>query len=194
MLNWLLRPGANKVEGFTKQMALSVPFMVNFNILGNFTKIQNFVIDAGLNGTLQVMPQVLTEFASTQSLTIVLQTLFYQIFITNGIRALETLQKTVNNELAARTITKYLAIPVLALDAVFFAMASSGTGDVLFNIGPMVVNTGHAALAALTMVGIPIAKWPQILQPTVKTYRMATSRLIRKKIKRNCVSAIEGFF
>ena len=145
-----------------------------------------------MEGVWAAMPKVLTEFASTQSVTILLQTLFYQVFINNGIRAIEGLQKTAKNVKAARVLSNLLTVPILMVNSVAFTMASTGAANVLFSAGPLVVNTGHAALAMLTAIGLPIAKWPKILQPTVTAYRMATSRLLRKKVRRDCTNLFKS--
>lgn len=172
LVNWLLRPGTSKIEIFLKQASISFPFILNYNIFGKFSEILAFYDANGMQATLAAFPAEMANFASTQGLTAFLQTLFYTVVITHGVRGWENSQQGDESSRLARAVSNYIAIPILAVDAVFLAMAA-GTGMDLFSMGSLSINSGHLALASLTALGSALVIWPQILNPTIPMYRLA---------------------
>jgi hypothetical protein len=167
MLNWLLDPKTTRLEGFFKNALLSVPFVVNYSVFGNFSKIVGFYKDNGWDATLAQFPTELANFGTTQGLTIFLQVLFYQIVITQGLGKWQDRQTGRENSEKARTITKVVQTPILVGDAITLAMAGANAHPLL-SFGAFDVNTGHVALAALTLVGSILYFKSSILDPTLK--------------------------
>ncbi len=168
--NWLLRPGGGRVEMFLKQVSLSFPFVANYNIFGNFSKIMDFYQTNGWEATLGRFPAEMANFTVTQGLTLFLQTLFYNMVITKGVRGWENRQEGVARSADARVFSNWVTVPILALDAVFLAMAA-GNGEALMHLGPMDINAGHASLALLTTIGSALWVWPKMLDPVLDWYQ-----------------------
>lgn len=170
MINWLLRPGGNRIETFLKQISLSFPFVANYNVFGNFSKIVAFYQTNGWEATLGRFPAEMANFATTQGLTVFLQTFFYNMVITKGVRGWENRQQGVADSEDARSFSNWVTVPILALDAVFLAMAASNS-DALVQLGPMDINAGHASLALLTTIGSALWVWPKMLDPVLDWYQ-----------------------
>lgn len=157
MLNWLFRSQmsstkAQNVELFVKQMALSLPFVLNYQLFGHFGEIAAYLNSYGWNATLAAFPQELARFTVTQGLTLVLQTMFYSQVISKGFGGWINSQNTEYERESARALRPWLQAPVLIADAVILAMAASNTAPLL-QIGLFEVNMGHVALASLTATG-----------------------------------------
>ncbi len=180
MVNWLLRNATQNrilalVEGFLKQLALSAPFTVNYNVFGNYSHIVQFYKDNGWDATLRQFPDQLAVFASTQGLTVMLQTFFYNVAITHGTRKWASSQQGLENNDDARVLTKYLEILPLALDALFLGQASSNLNP-LMSIGPLQINMGHLELLALTAVSSIVYFRPGVLDFTLPLYQKLKDR------------------
>lgn len=177
MLNWLLRPGFDKpslanIELFFKQMALSAPFVANYNIFGKFSEITQYYVLNGWAKTMQAFPHELAAFATTQGLTVVLQTIFYSQVITKGFGGWVNNQVGEDNSRVARASRPWLQAPILMADAVVLAMASSSWGEPLLTIGPMELNWGHAGLIAMTAsASFIFNKFPDALNKTIPVYK-----------------------
>jgi hypothetical protein len=195
MTNWLLRPGTGHVEAFMKQVLMTFPFVVNFNILGHFSEIMSFYQQHGWAGTVARFPTELATFATSQSLTIVLQTMFYNMVITDGIRAWENRQVGRASQ-TVRGVSKIVTVPWLIADAMVMTLASTG-GSVLYNIGPMDLTMGHVYLAALTLFGKGLF-WiaPDFLNPTLRWYDGAHELALGfgEWFRRNVGQNLESFF
>ncbi len=170
MINWLLEPGTGRLAALMKQVAVSFPFVLNYNLFGNFSTIAEFVQIHGWEATVARFPTELANFATSQGLTLFLQTLFYQVTVTHGVRAWENSQINDKDSLTARTVANYTLVPILALDAMALAAASSG-GTPWMEWGSLTVNGGHTALAGLTAAGFTLWIWPNVLNPTIRIYR-----------------------
>jgi hypothetical protein len=177
MLNWLRRPGSgsekmNHIELFLKQMALGVPFVMNYSVFGRFSEILNFYMVHGWQQTLHAFPYELTNFASTQGLTLALQTVFYSQVITNGYGGWVGRQTGDENSRVARAVRPWLQVPVLAAGAITLAAASSNWTDPILAIGPMTINAGHFGLVGLTAAGIfYFKKFPKVMDHTIPIYQ-----------------------
>lgn len=158
IINWLLRPGFNTVESFLKQVALSLPFVLNYNIFGQFTPIVEFLRTHTVAETMAAFPAEVLEFATTQSVTLMLQTLFYYVVITRVIGDWANKQKGVQRSLDARIYRKIAEMPVLAADAVIIAIAAGAGATQLTSLGPMEINDGHVMLLALTAFSAGVYK------------------------------------
>ncbi len=177
MLNWLLRPSTKNaayanLELFFKQMLVSAPFMVNYNIFGHFTEISNYYATNGWLATMNAFPGELASFGTTQGLTLLLQTIFYSQVISKGFGSWVNRQVGDENSRVARAARPWLQTPVLVLDAVVFAMASSNWGQPIFTLGPAEFNIGHASLLALTATSaFMLTRFPNLLNFGIPVYQ-----------------------
>lgn len=170
MLNWLLRPGTGKIEGFLKSALLSFPFILNYSLFGNFSKIAGFYQQHGWSETLAAFPEQMANFGTTQGLTLFLQVLFYNVVMTNGVGAWQNSQEGTENSRLARTVSNIIRTPILAMDAIALAMAG-GNANPLWSMGPFDVNSGHIALVGLSAIGSILYFKPNILNPTLRWYK-----------------------
>lgn len=151
LTNWLFAPNTSRQEIFFKQILTSLPFVANFNIFGKFSQILNFYHDHGMAATAAAFPTELTHFVATQGLTLVLQTLFYQIVINNSIRGWQLSQAGEDRIAAARGVAPWNMVPFQIVDAVVLVMAAN-TGRDLFQYGLFHLNNGHVWLAGFTVI------------------------------------------
>ncbi len=168
MVNWLLR-SISSTELFLKQMSLSIPFILNYNIFGQMSPLTHYLKTNSWHKAAEDFPQWGLSFLSSQSVTVLLQTLFYSIVITQGIKRWPQIQTEPHQYEKARSLSNYLATPILAMDAVFLAMAS-GASSSLLQMGPLVVNQGHLALIGATALGSVFWWKPEILNPTLRFF------------------------
>lgn len=167
MINWILRPGTNHVELFMKQLGFAVPFVANFAIFGHLSEILNFYKFHGWAATASQFPRELATFGATQGLTIVLQTLFYNMIINEGVRGWENRQAGRASE-RARVVANYITVPILAVDGVLLASAAIAQNAV-FSVGPLHVTLAHMALLGVALAGKGLF-WiaPEFLNPTLR--------------------------
>lgn len=144
-----IRPGVL----FLKQVMMSVPFIVNYTVLGQFTKISDFVARHTLGQNVEAFMGALPEFFATHAVTTILQTLFYKNVIVEGIDDWASRQVGETRSTAARTARLYARWPFLALDALALALSTQLGGDPLMSLGPLNITMGHVALAGLIWVG-----------------------------------------
>lgn len=182
--NWINRAGTSSRAAFLKQASLSLPFILNFNIFGNFSNLVNFVKTNGFEAAAAQFPHEAANFVTTQGFTLFLQTLFYTVVMSRGIRNWVNLQTGAEKVRVARIVSNYNSIPFLALDAVFLAMASTNHSP-LMSVGYFDVNMGHLLLAGLTAAGSILALKPSLLDPTIEWYQ-AYERLKAKYFQTNC--------
>lgn len=177
LINWILRGGSvsergRRVEMFLKNMLVSLPFILSYNVFGQFSKILRHYHDYGWAGLIREFPEQVGNFAATQGLTMVLQGLFFSQFINSGISAWVNRQVGEEDTRYARTLRPWIEFPILSLDAVLLSWAASGQAAMWFEIGPMTVNSGHIGLATLTATGATLFYLaPNVLNPTLKWYR-----------------------
>lgn len=178
MVNWLLRPGTRRVESFLKQCLVSVPFIVNYGVFGKFSQIAAFVNDRGWDAALHRFPYELTHFASTQGVSVFLQTLFYTLVITKGVRGWENAKEGARESRAARVLSNLITVPILSVDAFLLAFAAANSHP-LANLGAFDLNLGHVGLAILTAVGSALWVFPSILDPTIGWYEAVEAGIRR---------------
>jgi hypothetical protein len=141
------------VEGLIKQFLLGAPFILNYQIFGNFTAIKTFINNNNFPTIMNnFWAEQVPNFFTTQTLSIALQTYFYNKIIVQGIGGWVQAQKGPANIRAAKAINYMLSFPLLFADAIFLAMAAN-TGKVLFEVGPMAFNSGHLMLTSLIGTG-----------------------------------------
>jgi hypothetical protein len=198
MLNWLLRSSTSqetsqRLEVFIKQLLVSLPFVLNYNVFGRTGEILKFYASHGFEQTLAAFPSEMANFASTQGLTLVLQTVFYSEVITKGFGNWLNTQVGVENALTARAVKPWLTAPLLMLDSVVLTTAASGLSEPLFKAGPLEINSGHAGLLLMTMVGAALfQKFPQALNPTIQWYqRLQSSNSFKRWFKKKPVSPVD---
>lgn len=168
MLNWLLRPGKDgypvEAELFLKQVLLSAPFVVNYNVFSHFGEILDFYARHGWTALLQAFPNEMAAFASTQGLTLVLQTIFFSQVITKGFGGWMSAQIGEERVAQARALRPWIQTPVLIANGIVLAMAASNWGEPLLSLGPAELNMGHVSLMALTAAGtLFFNKFPNLL-------------------------------
>lgn len=176
LINWILRSGATseknkRIEMFLKNMLVSLPFVLSYNVFGNFSKILDFYSKHGFVKMAEAFPNEVLNFGATQGLTLFLQALFYSQVINSGYSAWVNRQVGEINSRDARTIRPWIEMPVLMLNTALLAWASSGQADILYSLGPLDLNTGHLALASLTAAGGYLFYIsPGFLNPTLGWY------------------------
>ncbi len=152
LLNWLLRPGTNRMELFLKQCLMSFPFILNYRVFGHFSELMGVVQAKGYSELIRQSPSALADFVATDGFTILLQTVFYSSVITKGAGEWVNGQIVEINRNAARTMRPVVQAPILIVDALLLAYATTSQ-NVLFQIGPLDFNDGHALLIGLTGIG-----------------------------------------
>ncbi len=172
---------------FLKQMSLSFPFVVNYNVFGRFTEVRDFLVYEGLPSWSQMMGE-LGDFVATHGLTTGLQTYFYKKVSTQKVMGWLQQVNGKEDQVLARTFVNYIRIPVLVLDAAVLFFASNGTlplsdiipfaGDFLninLGFGTFEPNVFQLGLIGLTAWG---NKWYSnaYLDRTFNTYK-ASQRL-----------------
>jgi hypothetical protein len=152
LLNWLLRPGTNRMELFLKQCLMSFPFILNYRVFGHFSELMGVVQAKGYSELIRQSPSALADFVATDGFTILLQTVFYSSVITKGAGEWVNGQIVEINRDAARTMRPVVQAPILIVDALLLAYATTSQ-NVLFHLGPLDFNDGHALLIGLTGIG-----------------------------------------
>lgn len=182
MTNWLLRKGSangavNNSELFVKQLLLSAPFVINFNVFGHFSDIVRYYSTHGWAQMAAAFPTEVSSFATTQGITLVLQTIFYSQVITQGFGNWMNRITNPDDVVQARSLRQWLQSPVLMLNAVVLAAASSNWGEPILTLGPAEVNWGHAALLALIAGGSGFFKYfPRAFDRILPAYKSFASR------------------
>ncbi len=169
--NWMQQPGMkNAVPMLLKQLAMSTPFVVNFNVMYNMDKIRAFAGANGIQATLAEFPEQVATFGATQGLTVALQTIFYTVLMGKRIGPWIDSKSDPRQSVSVRSAQAWVTAPFLAADSFFIAMASSGK-DPLWSLdlpyGTFSINPGHLLLAGLTAGSAVIAK-PYILDPFLR--------------------------
>lgn len=205
MMNWLLRFGSEKpengntrdnlIEGFNKQLLLSIPFTTNYQVVGNLDKIMEYYRAYGFDAVAAAFPHQFAQFAtSTAGLLTVQQTIFYSMVVVGKFGSWMNSQVGDQNVADAKVIRPWIQIPILAADLVFLLMATGQGGVELFNVGPLSVNTGHAGLAALTAGSLLAFKaWPNMLDHVLKAYQGAKARRANRRAVRDHTTGEASF-
>lgn len=180
LANWLSRSG--NVATFLKQIATSLPFVANYAVFGNLSKIVEFFQANGWEATAGAFPEALANFAATQGLSVLLQTIFYTVVVVKGVIGWQQTREGTQDALDARVASQWVRAPILAVDAIALAMAAGTGSSPLYSfdiplLGEMVINSGHALLAGITAAGSALIFWPQMLNPVLPGYRWFRSTL-----------------
>ncbi|NDG85573.1 MAG: hypothetical protein EBX52_11145 [Proteobacteria bacterium] len=152
LLNWLLRPGTKRMELFLKQCTLSMPFILNYRVFGHFSEILAKIQSEGYSYLANQGPGAIADFIATDGFTTILQTVFYSVVITKGAGEWVNGQIIEKNQAAARATRPILQAPVLIADALLLAYATTSQ-NILFHVGPLAFNDGHAMLIGITAMG-----------------------------------------
>lgn len=176
MVNWLLRSSGMIV--FVKQFLMSLPFVLNYNVLGHVSALLAYGHAVGAVVLLSALPAALLRFSVTQGLTLFLQTVFYSWVVTKGFRGWTARQRTPESAEAARSWVNFLLMPWLWIDSIFLAMASTAS-LVLFSVGAFALTAGHLYLAGLTAAGTVFVLFPSLLDATLPFYQRARAWLGR---------------
>ena len=148
--NWIIRSGP--VGSFAKNLLVSLPFVLNYNLLAASE------------------PFSLGGFAVTQGLTLALQTVFYSSIVIRGFRGWAAAKSDPGDAVAARAWVNVLLLPWLWLDSIFVAQASMAS-TVLGRAGPFTLTGGHVSLALLIAAGWLLLRFPALLDWTLRGYR-----------------------
>mgnify|MGYP006969361699 CR=1 FL=1 len=150
---------------FAKQMELSLPFIMNFKLAGNFTALSEYFSKQGFPDWMTIMHES-GSFIMTDGLTVGLQTYFYKVTQTQKIGSwlmsvsdekVKGLNGIKKSDLA-REFVNYVKIPILVLDAAILFFASNGylpieSFLIETSLGDFQPNMFQAALVGLTAVG-----------------------------------------
>jgi hypothetical protein len=180
MGNWITR--STGAESFAKNGLAALPFILNYNVFGHLTAIQEFGATAGAGAVLRALPGQGLQFLVTQGLTVALQTEFYARVVMQGFRGWAGSQKLPGDAVAARSWVNVILLPWLWVDSIFLTQASTAS-TVVLRIGPFLLTGGHLALAGLLAAGTLFVSRPQLLDRSLAWYRRvrsAASRLIRR--------------
>lgn len=171
MGNWLMRsvddkhPAASAVGLFTKQVLLSLPFVLNYSLVAHFAP----------------------PSAAHLLFTTVLQTTFYAWVVTRGFRGWASNQKTPQDTEAARSWVNWLLLAPLWLDSIFLTNASIAK-SAIFTLhtfaGSIMLTWGHVFIAGLIAAGSLIVFFPSLLDKTLPLYRWLQAKLERLKRKK----------
>ncbi len=189
MGNWFMRT-PTQVEMFAKQMVTSAPFIINYNIFGNFTELLTYLQTHSFSEASIAFPGLMTSLMSSQGVTTILQATFYWLFMGNGIRAWVNSVEGEADSQTARKLSNYIAGPVLFLDAVFLTMASAdkplpllNIQNYSYNIGPLELSLGHALLAGLTLATYKVWTNPRTLDPILRWHKNVRAAISRPSAK-----------
>lgn len=178
--NWMLRPGSSKFELFSKQLFFSLPFIINYNVFGNWTAISKYVSTHGMVAAVERFPTELASFGTTQGLTILLQTFFYAVVNTKVIGGWEMRQHGTQNSNNARVVRNIARIPSSFMNAIALAIAGGVGASTVASIGPLQLNNGHLYLLGMTVGGVIFYKLS--LDPMLSLYNKADG-FIAGKVK-----------
>lgn len=184
--NWLLRPGSSQLAFFLKQVAMAMPYVVNYNIFGNFTPLMEYLRTHTAHEAVQAFPAQLLQFASSQSMTLLLQVVFYSVVINSTIINWMNSQPGVERSNEARVWSKVVQTPVLMLNAVAMSMAAGAGASTLLSMGSFDINSGHAFLLLLSGFGYVVYRstLDKSLDLYLWTKRKCTD-LLKNKVRRS---------
>jgi hypothetical protein len=184
MINWLLQPGTSHMELLMKQLSVSVPFVINYPLLGNVSKIAAFISSNGLAAALNRFPGEAENVLFTGSLTTILQTLFYSFVMNRGVGGWINSQQGNEKSELARPASHLIKTPILAFDA-YALMQASRNAHPLAHLGSLSFNTGHIELAALTLMGAILILKPALMDPAIPAYRYIIKNVKRLRKKKS---------
>ncbi len=154
LLNWLLLPGAGRMEKFLKQCMMSMPFIVNYRIFGHFTEIVARIQTQGFDQAIRAHGiEAMEKFIASDGMTTILQTIFYSTVIVDRAGGWVYGQTIEKNQLAARAVRPFLQWPILVMDAALMAY-SAQTQNVLFHLGPLNFTDAHLGFIGITGIGM----------------------------------------
>jgi hypothetical protein len=136
-----------------------MPFLLNYDIFGNFSLILHQIQLHGFRYLQQQGPTAIANFATTEGFTTILQTIFYSTVIVKGAGGWVNEKDPQKNPTAvpgqfraARGLKPWLTAPILVADAMLLAYATS-SHHVLLHMGPMALNDGHVMFMGMIGVG-----------------------------------------
>ena len=155
-LNWLFRPGSNKVIGFAKQVSLSIPFVISYNLFGNISDITQYLTSVGVTAdllpALGAQVQAILPFAFK---TAVLAGMWHRFVNTDIFGAWYNGQKSLGSiqELKAfKTMEKTMRVFGVPFSVMFLFSALPATQTILdLGIGGLgTFNSGHIQMLVYT--------------------------------------------
>ncbi len=186
MVNWLIRDKMTRFGQFAQQASLSMPFIVNYNVFGNFTPIKNYIIENGVAESFQqFLTSELPNFLMANSSTVALQMYFYRTVMSDWLGTWMATQEGSGRSKAARIFSQYIKIFPLMIDAWLLGIAPKNeqtlqffdlfeVNNRLIELGPAVFNLGHLGLLSFAIFGSVMAKNPKfsqkILDPLLDQY------------------------
>src|SRR5690606_21201412 len=114
--NWLSRNSSQTKRGqiaeiFIKQMLITFPFVVSYNVFGRFSEILQYAQANGVSAAMAAFPAEMANFGATQGITIFLQSLFYTVVLTLGVYNWVNSQKGEARTRAARAVEPWIEMP-----------------------------------------------------------------------------------
>ncbi len=147
--NWFLRKSFGNHGDMLKQAIPSTVFVLNFNIGHNFTALINYFENLQTSNQLSAdLPGVLTVFALTQGLTVIVQLFFYRKVMTDRIMGWVSKQKDPLARSMEHGVKAIYAIP----DAILLFIAGANLFPI-WESGLFTLSWGHVGIAGLTAVG-----------------------------------------
>lgn len=161
--NWLNR-STNSAEVLAKTGMTSLLFIINYNVVSQWTSIWNGLQEKGLaNYAVENVPTGLANFAQTQGLTTVVQTLFIWVTFGKGMNTWEAMMTQKGTEASdfARRGAAVITPSIFWVSGPALTWASTTTE--MMSYLPM--NPGQASLLALTLGGTLMAMRPERFTP-----------------------------
>jgi hypothetical protein len=168
---WAERFSFKGTQIFVKQMLLSMPFVLNFKLFGNYSSLSKFFTENGFPSWQQIVVEA-NDFIINEGLTIGLQTYFYKVTQTqrigkwlinqndefvNGVliknKKTGAMEKVKTSDLA-RAFVNFVKIPILVMDAAVLFFASNGYLPIEFlSFGDFTATVPQLGLVGLTAMG-----------------------------------------
>jgi hypothetical protein len=165
--NWTGRSRAWP-ENVLKQGMVGMLFILNYNVVAKWPRIAAGMGHEGAARYLaENLPSGLMDFAVQQGPTVAMQTVFFTVTFANGLFNWELMTSvTPERSRAARRTAAVIAPAIFWLSGPVLTWASTSQ-NILFHLGPLALNDGHAALAGLTLAGSALWLKPRLLDPMI---------------------------
>lgn len=150
---WIMRsPGSLNIgkislptESLAKQFLLSLPFILNFQIFLNYSSVDTYMHSVTSEQFFnEFFASTLPNFFKSQTPSLILQTVFYNMVMTKNMRGWIFNQPSIKESEAAKNLFPLVTIPLALFDGWSFAQAGSLPST--YHLGPFDLNQGHLYL------------------------------------------------
>lgn len=166
--NWITRTKSNK-EIFLREALSIFPFVANYSILGNFSKILAFMQTHTSAQTWAQFGHQMYNFTGIQGFNLFIETLFYTLVISKGITEWVNTRDGLEDYDTARAVGNWNQVPFTLPDAILLSAAA--TAAPFYRWGPLSLNWGQLGIMGLTAVGTTLVYKPNLLDPTIRWYQ-----------------------